>query len=364
MKKILILTAPFGSGHLQAAKALAKEFNNYQDIIVDEYDFYSNKLPIRAKLIQKAYLNCYKPIGKNIYKTMFYRSDKAVFSPLRKMGKKQLHNKIASFKPDAIILTYPVTSLYYLKDFEHIPTFTVITDYYANKLWFYKNTIRHYVANKNIANYGIDHGFTKNRFKITGIPILEEFYQKIDKTPLYDKFGLKKEKDVILIAAGSYGVLPNAYELTKELSKTYKNLQIVVACGNNNALLTKLQNLDKTYDNIIPLSYCNKMYELLSLCQLIITKPGGLTLTEAAVKAVPVVMYNPMYGQEYENALFFAKKDAGLLVTNKQELTNAVANLLNNKHILNKTKKNIEKLALCYSAQIIVKDIMNYFKTI
>ena len=77
-KKVLILTAPFGSGHLQVSSSLTEEFSKYENVIVEEYDLYSEEFPTLSKTIQKAYLKSYKPIGKDVYRMLYYGSSYAV----------------------------------------------------------------------------------------------------------------------------------------------------------------------------------------------------------------------------------------------------------------------------------------------
>lgn len=162
-KKVLILTAPFGSGHLQVSSSLTEEFSKYENVIVEEYDLYSEEFPTLSKTIQKAYLKSYKPIGKDVYRMLYYGSSYAVhdsfqakiLKPYLEFGIRSLRHKIESFKPDAIISVFPVTSLYTLEDkgFK-IPIYTVITDYYASGLWLYKGARRHYVANNRMVAWG------------------------------------------------------------------------------------------------------------------------------------------------------------------------------------------------------------------
>ena len=146
-KKVLILTAPFGNGHLQASHALIEEFRKYENVLVEEYDLYSEEFPTLSKTLQKAYLKAYKPIGKDVYRMLYYGANYAIhdsihakiLKPYLDFGIRSLKNKINSFKPDAIISVFPVTSLYKLEEKEfNIPIYTVITDYYANGLWLYK----------------------------------------------------------------------------------------------------------------------------------------------------------------------------------------------------------------------------------
>ncbi|MGL4335876.1 MAG: MGDG synthase family glycosyltransferase, partial [Turicibacter sp.] len=158
-KKILILTAPFGSGHLQVSDSLKQEFNKFENVSVEEYDLYSQEFPTLSKTLQKAYLKSYKPIGKDVYRMLYYGSSHAMYDsihakilkPYIEFGIRSLKNKIETYEPDVIISVFPVTSLYKLeeKGFK-IPIYTVITDYYASGLWLYKGARRHFVASNRM----------------------------------------------------------------------------------------------------------------------------------------------------------------------------------------------------------------------
>ena len=93
------------------------------------------------------------------------------------------------------------------------------------------------------------------------------------------------------------------------------------------------------------LGYCTEMHELLEIADLMVTKPGGISLTEAAVKGVPVILYNPVYGQELENAKYFSDKNAAVIVSSESELIYHVLIILNEEGLLDEMKNNIKQLS-------------------
>jgi len=121
--RILILTAPFGSGHLQVSTALVKELRKHAGLQIEVYDLFSEDYPILSDKIQKAYLKTYKPIGRDIYRMLYYTSHRAVhdtlyakmLKPTLKFGARSLRRKLNSFNPDIIISVFSVTSLYILQ---------------------------------------------------------------------------------------------------------------------------------------------------------------------------------------------------------------------------------------------------------
>ena len=364
-KKVLI-TAPFGSGHLQVSSSLTEEFLKHNNVVVEEYDLYSEEFPTLSKTLQKAYLKTYKPIGKDVYRMLYYGSSYAVhdsfqakiLKPYLEFGIRSLRNKIRSFEPDAIISVFPVTSLYTLeeKGFK-IPIYTVITDYYASGLWLYKGARRHYVASNKMVAWGVANGLSQNQFMLTGIPINSKFYKKHPKSEIYEKYQLDPNKRTVVVSAGAYGVVSHVDEIATRLA-SQPEIQVVVVCGNNHKMYEKMMEVKASYANLQVLGYCKEMNELLDIADLMVTKPGGISLTEAAVKSVPVILYNPVYGQELENARYFEEKGASVIVSSESELIYHVLIILNEEGMLEEMKQNINQLSRPYSAKNIVEDVL------
>ncbi|MCL1948150.1 MAG: glycosyltransferase [Turicibacter sp.] len=364
--KVLILTAPFGSGHLQVSGSLVAQFQKNPNTVVEEYDMYSNEYPMITKTMQKAYLKTYAPIGKDIYRMLYYTSSQAIdqtlyaklFKPLMDFGKENLRQKIRDFSPDLIISVFPVTSLYKLLRKElKIPLYTVITDYYANGLWLYKDARRHFVATNRIAKWGTEKGWDHRQFALTGIPIHPKFYETLDAESLYRKYRISAKRRTLLISAGTHGVLPGVGEMASQLIED-NYLQVIVVCGKNERLYHDLKGIPNPAGRLVVLGYTQDMHELLEISDILITKPGGISLTEAAVKGVPVLLYKPVYGQEMENAKYFSEHSAGIIASNRTELMGAIFSLLDNPAYLEQMKENISKLAQPHSAEKIVNDIL------
>ena len=363
---VLILTAPFGSGHLQVSASLAEEFSKIQNIRVEEYDLYSDEYPLISKTLQKAYLRTYAPIGKDIYRMLYYTSSHAVdetlyaklLKPLLDFGKESLREKIRDFQPDLIISVFPVTSLYKLLKKElKIPLYTVITDYYANGLWLYKDARRHFVATERISKWGMEKGLSSEQFSLTGIPVHPKFYSRLETSKIYKKYSLSPNLKTLLVSAGTHGVLSGVVEMVAQLLEDRK-VQLIVVCGKNEKLFNELKSLPNPSGRLVVLGYTTQMHELLQVSDVMITKPGGISLTEAAIKGVPVLMYKPVYGQEMENANYFSEKKAGIIVSNRTELMGAVFTLFESPALLSQMKENIRKLSQLNSAERITGEIL------
>jgi processive 1,2-diacylglycerol beta-glucosyltransferase len=280
------------------------------------------------------------------------------------LGYKRLSELIQTEKPDMIINTFPmmVVPEYRDKTGEIIPTFNVVTDFCLHKIWVHKNIDKYYVASEQVKKKILELGVKPNQVRITGIPIREQFEhskgEKVNNAKVYTKYNLDPTREIVLIMAGAHGVLKNVDKLCESLSKE-NNLQIVIVCGKNETLKKKLDPIAKLYPKtIIPLGYVENVDELFRISSCMITKPGGITLSEATALGVPVILYKPVPGQERENALFFEKKKSAVIVNDYKEMKEVVLNLLEDKKTLEVMRKNIKKMYHPNAAKAVLEDMI------
>ena len=205
--------------------------------------------------------------------------------------------------------------------------------------------------------WGVANGLVQNQFMLTGIPVHDKFYQSLNRESLYKKYDLDPTKRTVLVAAGTHGVVSRVDEIAERLA-AQPEIQVVVVCGKNEKLYNQTIELTKEFSNLKVLGYCREMHELLEIADLMVTKPGGISLTEAAIKGVPVILYNPVYGQELENAKYFSDKKAAVIVSSESELIYHVLIILNEDGLLEEMKDNIKQLSRPYSAKTIVEDVL------
>ncbi|AOZ90311.1 diglucosyl diacylglycerol synthase [Bacillus xiamenensis] len=362
-KKILILTANYGNGHMQVAKTLYDECKSqgFEHVIVS--NLYQESNPIVSEVTQYLYLKSFS-IGKQFYRLFYYGVDKIYnkrkFNIYLKMGNKRLDELIQLHNPDIIIITFPmiVVPEYRNKTGKVIPTFNVMTDFCLHKIWVHENIDRYYVATDYVKQKLVEIGTHPSDVKVTGIPIRPQFEADVPKSIIYKKYGLSSDKKVLLIMAGAHGVLKNVKELCEALLLD-SEVQIVVVCGKNVALKQSLSDLEQAHpDQLKALGYVEQIDELFRVTDCMITKPGGITLTEATAIGVPVILYKPVPGQEKENALFFEDYGAAIVINRHEDILESVTNLLQDEEKLNTMKQNIKKLHLKQSSQTILEDIV------
>lgn len=368
--KILLITAPYGNGHLAVANSLIEEFKKYPEVEYILYDLYTEDYPATTAFIKKFYLSTYKKgLQQQTYRFFYYGSDKLldlkIAKPYVRFGFKKLVKKIEEIKPDLILNTFPVYCTYSLKEADiNIPVYTVITDYFANSNWISKSARVHYLATENVSTQLTLREIKEEQYEITGIPIKPKFYDEYTDDQINElkkKFRIEEDKKVILLVAGAHGVVPNVNKIVKYFTDEEK-IQLIVVCGKNRHLFNKLNRKFYKPKNLHIYEFVNNMQELMRVSDIMITKPGGITMTEAANIGIPVILYRPVYGQELENAIYFSSKRAAMFAFQEDELAYKTLTILYDEELLTDMKRNIKKIAIKNSASLIINNLLEDYQ--
>jgi len=320
MKKILVFYGSYGGGHLSAAKAISSYISdNYKDSIevkmVDCIEYIN-------KYINKVSTEAYKELAKKApwaWKHVYKNSQNGALSHIsnttNRLMSYKLNQLLQEFKPDLIISTHPFSTQMcaILKKRGKIDCkiATVLTDFHIHAQWLilYQFVDYFFVSNEQMKYDMIAEGVHDEKIFVTGIPVSEKFSGKFNKDKIYKEFGLSKDKlTVLFFAGGEFGLGRNiTFMVLKALIRLFKNLQVVAISGRNKKMNKKFRELvevTNSGDRVKILEYTNKVPELMHIALGVITKPGGLTVSESLVSHLPIVVINPIPGQEEENAEF------------------------------------------------------------
>ncbi|WP_129728543.1 MULTISPECIES: diglucosyl diacylglycerol synthase [Bacillaceae] len=361
--KVLILTAHYGNGHVQVAKTLEETFRQrgIQNVIV--CDLFAESHPVITDITRYLYLKSYT-IGKELYRLFYYGVekiyDKKIATWYANFGRRRLKAILKLEKPDVVINTFPIIAVPELKKQTGmvIPVYNVLTDFCLHKIWIHHHVDRYFVATDAVKQVMAEIGVPSGRIAVTGIPIRPSFEVSMISDALYAKYGLSPDKKTLLIVAGAHGVLDNVKELC-ELFSTVPQLQVAVVCGRNKLLQEELQELSRKKPDIIKVfGYVEKLDELFRIASCLITKPGGITLSEVAALQVPVVLYKPVPGQERENALYFERNGAAVVVREEEDIFLKTKELLQNEGKLRHMKDALRHIYRPYSAFRIVDAVL------
>lgn len=371
--KVLILYAKIGSGHLKAAEAIKEILEkNYNDITIVFKDGMeaSKEKSISNKFIIKSYLNItkYTPdIWGNIYNSsdkMDKTALKEMYDIINKTTIVRLKKIFKEEEPDIIISTHPfVTKMVaYLKEKRKIDTkfVTVVTDYGIHAMWIdeFKYIDKIFVATEKMKLDAINCGVDNEKIEVTGIPISGKFNIKHEKSNVLKNLNLDQNKKTFLFFAGGGLGVGKSKGIFKELLKEASDIQIIVVAGKNKKQKLIFDKIARRYNhNVKILGYVENVPELMSASDLVITKPGGLTSTECMIMKKPMIIINPIPGQEEMNAEYFTNNGAALWVHDKRQLKDMLYIIKNNPLRLKQMEEMCKELSTPYAADKIVTSI-------
>ncbi len=371
-KKVLILSAAVGAGHLRAAEALEKTFKQMNAAEeVKNIDVLNYTNPLFRRLYGKAYLDMVNTMPE-VLGWMYDSLDKPWENERRRFALDRLNtqpfiNLLKKEKPDLAVCTHflPSEIISWLKakgkvDF---PQAIVVTDFDAHAMWLCHHYEQYFVALDETKVHLSKIGIPAEKITVTGIPIDPIFAATKDKFAMREKFGLGRDKLTILVSAGGFGV-GNIEFLLQALSDLQTPSQIVAICGRNEDLKIKLEKLSKEKFNnhrvtFKPIGFTKEMDEYMSAADLIVGKPGGLTTSEAMAKDLIFVVVNPIPGQEERNSDHLLEKGCAIKCNNLPVLAYKIDELVKDKMRFEMMKKNVRKFARPNASREIVGKLLS-----
>ncbi len=376
IKKVLIMSASTGGGHNRAARAIKEELESrtidnmsIECEIVDSLKLVNNTMDkVISRGYEKSALYTPKAYG-SVYRfseTTIASKNEFKTNPLTSLMARKFKHLLNESTPDLIIGThpFPMIALSTLKKNNNIhslsrsesfykstkvdipPMISVLTDYTTHSTWI-QNEIDYYiVGHEYVKELLVYEGVDSEKVKAFGIPVEKSFLSHRDRETVLTELGLSPEKLTVLLMGGSFGA-GNIKETLEDLIAINRDFQILVITGRNEHLKDKLSKmLDSTIHNknICLLGYTNKMNDILASIDVLISKPGGLTTTEALLNDVPMIVPYFIPGQEEENLDFLTNCGAALRTTKKYSLPVLLKVLIDDPSRLDNLRKNIKSI--------------------
>lgn len=347
--RILVFSATFGAGHVRAAEALIEAVLNKEPLaVIDHVDFGAFLSKAFNKVLKETYIDLIKYTpklwGKFYYRTSRIPPDSVFQRFLNHLGRRELIKYIDKFNPDMIICTYPtvagVLAELRLKKELNVPVITVVTDFAVHSQWIHPGVDLYIVGCKNVLNGLVRRGIREDRIVVTGIPVSPKFEKPMNRGELAAKLGVDAKKLTFLLMGGAYGVLGEAKWLLKTLGDIEPPIQILIVCGKDEKLYRSLDGLVAEAKNrVIRFRFVHNVEELMGVSDIIITKAGGLTVSEALTRRLPMIIYRPIPGQEEENAMFLQDIGAGYIAIDEGELAGTLKKMITCPEELEKMRK-------------------------
>ena len=291
-------------------------------------------------MINRAYLGVIKAtpeIWDYLYDNpKVLKSTQKLRAMIHRFNEGKLKILLAEFKPDAIVCTqaFPCGMIAdYKKSFGlATPLVGVLTDYAPHSYWIYDGVDRYIVPSECTGKKLIDNGIDPARIELFGIPIDQKFQNALDRNSICVKLGIIKNIPSVLVMGGTQGLGP-IKDMIKLLDRSGLNVQMIVVAGTNKKLFRWLSSRHFR-KKVLPLSYATNIDELMEAVDLIITKPGGITTAEALAKGLPMLIVNPLPGQEAMNTKFLLKEGVAVKAENPYDVPILLDELLYNKNKL------------------------------
>ena len=360
--KVLIFYASYGGGHLNAAKSIENCIKtNYKDMDVEMIDC----MKYVNKTIEKVTTAAYREMAKKApwaWGRIYSDAQKGPLAHITTRSNKIMAIKLLKLlrekKPDLIISTHPFGSQMcsYLKRKNKINSkiATIMTDFAPHDQWLvgHEYTDYFFVAHNKMKDYLINKGISESKVFDTGIPISENFQKQYNKKEIFDKYNLDESKFTILFfGGGEFGlgktrtvqIFNNFVEETKN-----NNIQIIAISGKNPKMKSAFEEVVDSNDansTVKIIEFSNEVPKLMAIANLVVTKPGGLTTSESLASHLPMVVINPIPGQEEENAEFLESKNIAVWIKKSDDSKEIIKNLLNNKEKISIMKENTKILA-------------------
>ena len=368
--KILIFYASYGGGHINAAKSINEYLkNNYKSIDVELIDC----MKYVNKTIEKMTTKAYNGMAKKVpwaWGRIYSDSQKGPLAHITSRSNKILAIKLLKLlrekNPDLIISTHPFGSQMcsYLKRKKKISAkiATIMTDFAPHDQWLVGSdfTDYYFVAHDKMKKYLIKKGISKQKVFATGIPLSSRFLQPHDKEKILKELNLKPEKKTILFfGGGEFGLgKTRTVEIFESFVSYCTDMQIIAIAGKNEKMKTAFEKIVSKYnrkDSVIVFEYTSQVPEFMSVSDLVVTKPGGLTTSESLASNLPMIVINPIPGQEEENAEFLEKNGIAIWIKKDDNVIEILEDLFSHPDKLESMKENTKKLAKLHST----KDICN-----
>ena len=355
-RKILIIYATAGIGHKKASLAIKAAFDeiapgNAEATLIDSLDY-------TTRFFKWVYLEFYLVMVNklsSIWGFLYYLTDNkyadAFIMYLRWFNNwiyaKKLREYLIETDPDVIISTHFFASevIADMKKNGKLASrlVTVVTDYRLHSWWVADHTDIYVVGSEDARQDLLQWSTPESKIKVLGIPVEPVFSRQADRLKTAQKLGLDKDKFTVLVVGGGFGVGP-IEDIVKAMV-CYPNIQIVVICGHNEKLIERVKKINVEAGGCVkPVGFVDNVYDFMTASDVLISKAGGITVSESLAKELPMIVIAPIPGQETRNSAFLMTHNAAVRVDTATEVRQAIEDLMAHPEKLERIKESIRSI--------------------
>lgn len=370
-KKVLVLSASAGAGHIRAAEAIEgaiRETGAAEEVRHIDTLAYTNKL--FRHLYSKAYLEMVNKTPE-VLGWLYDHLDKPWKNERRRLALDKLNTRpfvkmLKAYQPEITICTHflPAEIISWLKAKQRIQTrqAIVVTDFDVHAMWLCHHYEQYFVALEETRVHLERLGIPPEKITVSGIPIDTVFAAKKEKSAMRDKHGLGHDSRVILLSAGGFGVGPMEH-IVASLGELEHPVQVVALCGRNEELRRRIERVGQTLGksqkvSVKAIGYTKEMDEYMTASDILLGKPGGLTTAEALSKGLVLVIVNPIPGQEERNSDHLLEMGVAVRCNNLPALAYKIDRLLEDKERFALMQSTARRMARPHAAREIVNRLL------
>jgi processive 1,2-diacylglycerol beta-glucosyltransferase len=322
-QRVLMISVSAGSGHVRAAEALLETSQQFADVQAAHIDV--------MKTVSRSFRGVYSDFYRHLinhapalwaylYRKTDHAADSDISTVLRRLierfGTRDLIRDVLAFQPDHIICTHFLPADLISREIAvgrlRSTLWVQVTDFDLHSLWIQPLVAGYFAANHEVAFKLRERGVPENRIHVTGIPVAPVFAQPLDRETCRAELGLQPGLLTALVLCGgnTTGSVP---EITAHLLERNPTLQILALAGNNATVLAQTQQLASRYPGrLVATGYSRCIERLMAASDVVITKPGGLTSSECLIRELPMLLIDPIPGQEERNGDYLMERGAAL----------------------------------------------------
>jgi len=336
--RILFLSASVGVGHTAAANAVACELKaRYPDAEIQTVDSYKYAASVFSKVVADGYIGMVKTVPQ-LYRYIYDRAERAHDIPAFRRWVNQytaanLRALVNERNPDVVICTHAfpcgVMSEFKQQFAPDLPVAGIVTDFVVHPFWIYPNIDLYAVATPEMRQALLARGVRADRIEQSGIPVDSRFgRRRLPVSELRAALGLPLDRRVVLMMGGGLGIGPIDV-MVRALGRVDVPVAGVIIVGRNAKLERRVLALaERTAYPLRILGFVDNVYDFMHASDVLVSKPGGLTSSEALAAELPMVLVKPLPGQEERNTRYLVSRRAALRVGSERELATTVAGLL------------------------------------
>ncbi len=368
--KIFVFYITRFSGHYKTAYSIVQHLKGLKNVEVKEIDLFRYLFPSVERVVNFLYGFTIKKLPF-LWQSLYDRNsivkslgnfEKTIFN----IAFERLNELFKEFNPHCVICTqaFPciLASIYKEKTFSNFLIFAVTTDFLPHRFWLNKEVDFYVVPTLEAKERLIENGVDPTEILEFGIPVRKEFFMNFDKEKILKEFGLPPLKPKVLLMGGNQGIGP-IKELVKEFIDQKIDSHLIVVCARNKRLYSELKKINSPKVSIF--EYVEEIYKLMDISDILISKAGGSTLTEALIKELYMIILNPLPGQESNNLEILSKHNLVFKAQNVKEAIKICKRIVEeeNKGDLIKMKERIRKFKRKWNSKAFVNFVIEKCST-